>query len=208
MERTEIVAGSDMNGLKTRPSLLLRVRDLRDQKSWNEFVELYGPLVLRYLRRIGVPPQDAMDLLQDVLQIVVRHIGSFQYDPGKSFRAWLRTIATNRAYRYFWAKNRQPIPWGGTTHLGAIQDVPNRDGGQSDEDWIEEEWQKRRMEVAINKVRGQVKEQTWQIFELHFLQYRSASEIAAQLGIKVGAVFTSLCRILKRLRKAVEEIDE
>ena len=92
-EGSQIADGHDMNGVKTRPSLLLRVRNLRDQKSWDEFVELYSPLVLRYLRRIGVPNQDALDLLQDVLGIVVRHIGSFEYDPGKSFRAWLRTIA-------------------------------------------------------------------------------------------------------------------
>jgi hypothetical protein len=29
----------------TRPSLLLRVRDSADQEAWQEFAELYGPLI-------------------------------------------------------------------------------------------------------------------------------------------------------------------
>ena len=47
------------------------------------------------------------------------------------------------------------------------------------------------------KARREVKEQAWRIFELHFVEDRSANEIAEQLGIKVGAVYTSLCRFLK-----------
>ena len=154
VEGTQSPAEQTMNGMKTRPSLLLRVRDFRDQKSWDEFVELYGPLVLRYLRRIGVAQQEALDLLQDILEIVVRHIGSFEYDPGKSFRAWLRTIATHRAYRYFRTKKRQPITPGGTTHVQAMHETPNKDDGQGENDWIEQEWRKRRLELALEKSPG------------------------------------------------------
>ena len=35
----------------TRPSLLLRLRDHRDDQAWGEFVDLYAPLVYAYARR-------------------------------------------------------------------------------------------------------------------------------------------------------------
>lgn len=190
---------------RTRPSLLLRVRDLGDQKSWREFVELYGPVILRYLRRVGVSNQDAPDLVQDVLRIVVQQIGRFEYDAGRSFRAWLRTIATHRAYRHFAQEGRQPPRPGGTDHMAAIERVPVTDEEQ--DALIEAEWRTRRMELAMKQVRGEVTEPAWRVFELRYLEQLPPSEVAARVGMKIGAVYTSLSRVLKRLREAVEEID-
>ena len=58
--------------LITRPSLLKRLRQPGDQKSWEEFVKLYTPLLLHWARRAGV-----------------------QDDASRSFRAWLKTILMN-----------------------------------------------------------------------------------------------------------------
>ena len=38
----------------TRPSLLLRVRDLNDGVAWSQFVEIYTPLVFGYCRGRGL----------------------------------------------------------------------------------------------------------------------------------------------------------
>lgn len=196
-----------MNVGSTRISLLLRVRDLQDRGSWEQFVELYGPLLLRYLRRIGVSQQDAPELVQDVLLIVVRHIGSFQYDPSKSFRAWLRTVARNRAYRFFAERGGQPITPGGTTHLIAVQDSPHVDAAQ--DELIEEEWQKRRLEMALKRLRIEKRDtKGLAVFELMFVEGFSHTEVAERLNMRMGAVYTALCRILNRLREIVEEIDE
>src|SRR5262245_35761501 len=32
----------------TRPSLLIRIRDARDWQAWEEFVDLYGPLIYQF----------------------------------------------------------------------------------------------------------------------------------------------------------------
>jgi len=190
---------------RTRPSLLLRVRDLGDQKSWQEFVELYGPVILRYLRKVGVPQQDAPDLAQDVLRIVAQQIGRFEYDAGRSFRAWLRMIATHRAYRHFAREGRQPQTPGGTDHMAAIQEIPVADAEQ--DALIEAEWRTRRLEMAMKQVRQEVTGPAWRAFELRYLEQLPPAEVAGRLGMKIGAVYTSLSRVLKRLREAVEEID-
>jgi len=191
---------------KTRPSLLLRVRNLQDQRSWNEFFELYGPLILRYLRRLHVTEEDALDLSQDVMQIVVRRIKTFEYDAGRSFRAWLRTVTRNRALRHFKENPRQLDGAGGTTHHEVLQELPSPDDDQNE--WIEEEWRQRRMEMAVKRVRAQVKPKTWKIFELRYYDRKTSEEVAEKMGILVGTVYTSYCRVLARLGKAVEEIDE
>lgn len=190
----------------TRPSLLLRVRDLQDQKSWNEFFELYGPLILRYLRHLGVSHEDALDLCQDVLSIVVRRIKTFEYDAGRSFRAWLRTVTRNRALRHFRENPRRVAGAGGTTHHEAVQQLASPDDDR--DEWIEDQWRQRRLEMAVKRVPAQVKPQTWRIFELRHYEQKSSEKVAEELGIRVGTVYTGYCRVLERLRKAVEEIDE
>ncbi len=190
---------------RTRPSLLLRVRDLGDQKSWQEFVELYGPVILRYLRKVGVPDHDAPDLAQDVLRIVVQQIGRFEYDAGRSFRAWLRTIATHRAYRFFAEQGRRPLTPGGSDQMAAIQEIPVADAEQ--DALIEAEWRTRRLEMAMKQVCQEVTGPAWRAFELRYLEQLPPAEVAERLGMKIGAVYTSLSRVLKRLREAVEEID-
>lgn len=194
-----------MIGNRTRASLLVRLRNLRDQKSWEEFVELYGPLIVRYLRRAGASEQEAIDLAQDILLIVLKHIGSFEYDASRSFRAWLRKVATNRAYRHLNQRKRRP-PTGGTTHVAVVHQVPDDECAQ--DQLFEAEWQKRRLELAIQRVRSKVKGKSWRIFEMVDLEHMTYPQVAEALNMKIGAVYTALSRVRERLRKAMEEIDD
>src|SRR4051794_7651699 len=63
----------------TRPSLLLRVRDPRDNDAWREFVELYGPLVYRFSRKRGLQDADAADLTQIVFQAITAEVRRLKY---------------------------------------------------------------------------------------------------------------------------------
>ncbi len=191
---------------KTRPSLLLRVRSMEDERSWNEFFELYGPLVLRYLRYRGISADDALDLSQDVLLIVARRIKTFEYDESRSFRGWLRKVAENRVKRHFRTNLRRPHGAGGTTHQQVVEQLPSLDDEQAK--WIEDQWRQRRLEMAAKRVRSEVTPQTWRIFELRYYEQKSSEQVAEALGMKVGAAYTAYCRVLQRLRKTVEEIDE
>src|SRR5437764_13203233 len=81
----------------TRASLLLRLRDSRDEAAWREFVELYTPLVYGYGRKQGLQDADAADLAQDVLVAVAGAVGRLEYDPKRgSFRNWLFTVVRHR----------------------------------------------------------------------------------------------------------------
>ena len=71
----------------TRPSLLVRIRDLRDEIAWAEFARLYTPLIYRVARQSGLQDADASLVTQDVLITVARTIHRFEYNRANgSFR--------------------------------------------------------------------------------------------------------------------------
>src|SRR5262245_40646090 len=92
----------------TTPTLLERVRRLDDVTAWDRLVELYAPLIHAWAVRAGLQPADAADLIQDVFATLLRELPTFRYDPGRSFKAWLKTITLN-----IWrARQRRAAPVG------------------------------------------------------------------------------------------------
>src|SRR5438132_3479657 len=94
---------------ETSASLLERLRQQPDAASWERLVALYTPLLHSWLRRNLVPREDIEDLVQEVMEVLVRELPQFRYAPERgTFRGWLRTITVNRL-RMFW-RSRQSRP--------------------------------------------------------------------------------------------------
>src|SRR5262245_8209578 len=82
---------------RTSVSLLDRLRQARpDASDWKRFQGVYLPLIQRWLSRIPGLGDEAEDLAQDVLVVLVREIPRFQRQREGSFRAWLRQVTVNR----------------------------------------------------------------------------------------------------------------
>src|ERR1700723_3169857 len=59
--------------LYTTPvSLLEQLRRTGDDAPWIRFVRLYYPLIHDWARRAGAGPEDAADLVQEVLLVLIR----------------------------------------------------------------------------------------------------------------------------------------
>src|SRR6185436_8977534 len=100
----------------TRPSLLLRVRDVNDDAAWSQFVEIYTPLVFGYCRARGLQEGDAADVAQETLRAVAKAIGKFEYDPQRGkFRNWLLTVVRSKLHNFLAQQQRQPALAGETT---------------------------------------------------------------------------------------------
>ncbi len=96
--------------VRTRPSLLLRLRDRTDAQAWGTFVDLYTPLVYRFCRRRGLQAADAADVAQEVMTQVMRSIGGFTYDPSVGrFRDWLGAVVRTHVGRLHRKLVRQPV---------------------------------------------------------------------------------------------------
>ncbi len=113
-------------------TLLEQVRSRRPE-AWRRLVDLYGPVVYRWCRQLGVETADAADVMQEVFVAVAAGLARFRHDrPGDSFLGWLRTITRNKVCDEFRRRQGQPEAEGGTNAYRHLLDVPQKDA-DSDE---------------------------------------------------------------------------
>jgi RNA polymerase sigma-70 factor (ECF subfamily) len=188
----------------TRASLLVRLRDARDDQAWSQFVGLYAPLIYGYARKQGLQDADAADVTQDALRAVAGAVGKLEYDPKRgTFRSWLFTIVRNKLRNWHDAKGRQHSGTGGTAAQELLQQLP-----APEEDVWEQEYQRRLFAWAIERIRGEFQETTWRAFWQTAVDGKCGKEVASALGITVAAVYLAKSRVLARLKEEIEQVRE
>jgi RNA polymerase sigma-70 factor (ECF subfamily) len=177
----------------TSSSLLLRLSRPGEQAAWQRFIDLYTPLLFYWACRMGLPEQDAADLVQDVFVVLVQKLPQFRYDPTKSFRSWLRTVAENR-----WRdalRKRAALPKNAcATALDAA--VPDDAAAL----W-EAEYRQHLFGRAVHLMRTDFEEKTWKACWALVVDGKSGADVAAELGMTVPAVYAAKSRVLRRLRQ-------
>lgn len=191
----------------TRPSLLVRLRDPRDHRAWEEFVDVYGPLVRRLARRRGLQDADAADLAQDVFRAVAGAIDRWDPDPARgSFRGWLSRIARNLVVNVMAGQRRHPRGTGGTDLRLLIEAQPGPDGAE-DSSLFDAEYRRRLFDGAADQVRGEFTEAAWRAFWMTGVDGVGGAEAAARLGTTVGTVYYYKSKVMARLRQVVERFE-
>ena len=188
---------------------LLADAKLADPAAWERLARLYAPLVVSWCHGWGVPGQDVMDVLQEVFSAVARHLNGFRKErPGDTFRGWLLTIARNKTRDYFRRRAREPAAAGGTEASMRLQQfldphLPGEAGALADEplpDGI--------LRTALESIRSEFHERTWQAFWGVAVEGRATADVAADLGMQPGAVRVAKSRVLLRLRRELGDIAE
>jgi len=188
----------------TRLSLLVRLRDARDDRAWSQFVELYAPLVYGFARQHGLQDADAADLTQVVLQAVSGGIRRLDYDPHRgSFRGWLFTVVRNKL-RNFLAAQKQPGRGSGDSDAQRrLQQLPARADDQTA--WWDQEYEQRVFSWAAEQVRGAFQDSTWQAFWQTAVEGKTGPEVARALRMTVAAVYLAKGRVMARLKEIIRE---
>jgi RNA polymerase sigma-70 factor (ECF subfamily) len=186
----------------TRASLLLRLRQAEDREAWRQFVQLYAPLVYRFGRRKGLQDADAADLTQEVLRSVMGSVGRLEYDPSRGlFRSWLFTLAHRRLADFLGRGGREaPLDTETLTEQRSAVDA-----GRDDEETWNLEYRRRVFAQAMERVRPQVSQQTWQAFWQTAVEGRGGAEVATGLGMSVAAVYLAKSRVMAQLKNVVKD---
>src|SRR5215813_362805 len=182
----------------TRVSLLTQLRrDPCDQAGWDEFVERYGRHIYRWCRRWKLQDADAEDVTQDILAKLTRKLRAFAYDPSRSFRGWLKTLA-HHAWRDFVDSPRRAQAavgddraWELMRTLEAREDLIQK---------LQEAFDHELLEAAKTRVRLRVAPHTWEAFRLVALEGLPVAEVAATLGIQVAMVYVAKSKVQKMLQ--------
>jgi RNA polymerase sigma-70 factor (ECF subfamily) len=185
----------------TSASLLERLGRPGDQEAWQRFAALYTPLLHYWTRHLGLQPHDAADLVQEVFALLVQKLPEFTYDRQQSFRAWLRTLLLNKWRDNRRRRNEPPLDAGDP----AFAELAVPDGAAA---LGEAEYQQRLLRQALEVMRAEFRPTTWKACWEYVALGRPAAEVAAALGISVGAVYVAKSRVLSRLRQELKGLLE
>ena len=189
----------------TRPSLLVRIRDLENGDAWKEFVEIYTPLIFGYCPKHGLQEADAADVAQEVMRVAAQAIPEFEYDAQRGkFRGWLFEITRYRLLKFFDKQRRIPQAATETT----IQRFFDQEPGPDEQARWEEDYRQRLFDWAAEKARPEFQRATWDAFWRTAVESISVKETAGQLGISIGAVYIARSRVMARLRELIENVGE
>jgi RNA polymerase sigma-70 factor (ECF subfamily) len=182
----------------TPVTLLERLRDAPDARSWERLLQLYCPLLFFWALRAGESEEDAADLVQDVLLVLVKTLPGFRYDADKSFRNWLRVVTTNKLRE----RKRKLRGTGGLS----LEDVPEPELPDDADRFWEDEYRKQLLGRALQLMKTDFEPATWQACWQSVAEDRSAAEVAKTLGISENAVYLARSRVLRRLRQELDHL--
>jgi RNA polymerase sigma-70 factor (ECF subfamily) len=183
----------------TSQSLLDRLKNAPPEDAdWTQLRDLYLPLIRHWLARVPGLHDEADDLVQNVFEVLVRKLPSFERQRDGAFRAWLRQITVNRIRAFGKARQKQP-----RAGLGAEVDQllaqladPNSD--------LSRQWDREHDRHVTQKmlalVQSDFQPTTWQAFTRFALDGHPAAKVAQELGMSEHAVVQAKSRVLKRLR--------
>lgn len=171
----------------------------RDTQAWNAFISVYGPRIDAWCRRWKLQESDVQDVTQEVLLKLSKQFGTFDYDPAKGFRKWLRTVTEHALCDFANSRSKQPT----TMVTEFLQDVECRKDLM---ERLSDVFDLEVLEEAKSRVISQVDEKHWQVFELTS-QSKTGAEVAKLTGISVANVYKIKSRVQQQVRQEIEELN-
>jgi RNA polymerase sigma-70 factor (ECF subfamily) len=185
---------------------LLEQIKLRQPAAWERFVDLYGPLIYRWCRDLGVTAADAPDVVQEAFLAVGVHVAEFRRErPGDSFRGWLWTITRNKIRDQARRRQGEVRAAGGSEanqRLSQVPDLPP-DTSLGDQPASELSFLARR---ALEVLEQEVETRTWQAFRRVVIDGQSVAAVADELGMSIRAVYEAKYRVFRRLRQELSDL--
>jgi RNA polymerase sigma-70 factor (ECF subfamily) len=189
----------------TSISLLDRLKSAKpDAPEWRKLTHLYLPLIRYWLGRVPSLHDEADDLAQEVLVVLLRELPLFERQRSGSFRAWLRQITVNCIRTFLRDRGQRPLARLGEdadNFVSQLED-PNSDlSRQWDRDHDKHVFQK-----LLALVQPDFEPNTWRAFVQFAIKGAAAAEVAQEMGLSECAVIQARFRVLKRLREEAGEL--
>ena len=188
-------------------TLLEQIRAQRPD-AWQRLVDLYGPVVYRWCRQLGIGRADAADAVQEVFAAVAAAVGRFRREtPEQSFGAWLRTITRSKVCDHFRRRRGLLDAEGGTDAQQRLLNLPeSADDSRSLSAPLATDT--RFVHRALDVVRAEFEPRTWDAFWRIAIDGQSPAETAEVMKMSLSAVYQAKSRVLRRLRRELRDSAE
>jgi len=197
--------------IQTRVTLLNRLKDWRDQSSWQEFFDIYWKLIYGVARKAGLTEAEAQDVVQETLFAVAKHIPTFKYDPAiGSFKGWMLNMTRWRIVDQL--RKRGPLVQhrpdaGDTARTATIDKVPDANSPDLDAVW-EADWEKNLLAAAMQNVKPKLDPQKFQIFDFYVNKEWPPEKVAQTFNVSVNQVYLAKSRVTEMLREEVGRLEK
>lgn len=189
---------------RTSTELLAALSEPQNEDAWREFDARYRPVVLSFLRRVGLSAEDASDVSQEAMVRFVKAYREGKYDRSRGrLASWIIGI-TKHCVDDLQARRRKAREQRGLSALIAWPD-----DHQVTLSW-EAACERAVFREGLERLRRETRLEpsTLAVFELIVLEGRPASEVASTLGLTVNDVYVCKHRCLTRFRGLLKAVSE
>lgn len=193
--------GDDL--IPTRASLLGRLKNSKDQSSWQEFFDTYSQLIYGLALKAGLTDAQAKQVLEATIQSVADHMPSFKYDPKLgSFKAWLRNLTRLQIVSLTLKRTSTNIRG---KEIGKHEsDVAERNMEQ----WWDAQWKVNMLNAAVGIVKRRLNPKEFQIYDLQVNKGWPPEKAAALLGMSTEEVLQAKRNIAEMIQAEVKRLEE
>jgi RNA polymerase sigma-70 factor (ECF subfamily) len=200
----------------TSPTLLSKVADWANHPAWVRFRDTYDPRLRRWCRGYGLDADAIDEVCQRIWFELAERMRTFEYDPSRSFRGWLRRLCESRVLNFLRKRRTHPsfslddrddeLAAGRRGTACEPADIDDGEGegeadaegeGSSDLTRLFLLGQGEKVQAAV---RGRVKPHNWEAFWLVAICDWSVERTARALGMTKVAVYAARKRVAGMLR--------
>lgn len=198
---------------QTRKSLIARLDNWEDQRTWDEFYKTYWRLIYAVGMKAGLRSEEAFDVVQETILSIAKQSKKNMYDPEKgSFKSWLMNMTRWRINDQFRKRKKDTAmsvsEWGDEGRKTSIIDsVEDTKAGTLERLW-EVEWKKNLADAALARVKAQVSPKQYQIFDCYVIREWDAEKVRKHLDVSMSQVYLAKHRVGKILKKELARLDK
>lgn len=197
---------------KTRKSLIARLDNWEDQRTWDEFYQTYWRLIYAVAIKAGLRSEEAFDCVQETILSIAKQSKKKLYDPEQgSFKTWLMNMTRWRINDQFRKRKKDTAmiegEWPDDRKTAVIERVEDPNGDVLERLW-DVEWKKGIAAAALSRVKAQVSPKQYQIFDYYVIRQWDAEKVQEKLNVSMAQVYLAKHRVGAVLKKELAKLEE
>ena len=190
----------------TRQTLLCKLIDSNDEKSWDDFVKYYEGYIYVVICNFNVDEDTAEDLLQDVLLKIWKSLPKYEYRKGEcTFRTWLCLVIKSIVFNHF-RKRSTKNQNQNISHEELLNNLESITEPEIDK-IAELEWKSYISNMAWKNVQSEFAPRTVEIFEASLNEIPN-NALAEQFDTSESSIRVYKSRVKKVLLKEMARLNE
>ncbi len=197
--------------IPTRTTLLERLKNWRDDSSWQVFFDTYWKLIYGIAIKAGLTKEEAQDVVQETIFTVAKQMPNFKYDRKiGSFKSWLLNTTRWRITDQFRKRGKIAISrsssYDADTETWMMDKIIDPASQDLNALW-DDAWEKSLLDAATTKVKRRLDPQKYQIFDFCVNKEWPPEKIAETFSIPVSRVYLAKHRATEMIREEVKKME-